>query len=1160
MATAPINIVFGSGLQTGGEIASKLVLEYSTGGFVVNKNYDNISFREVYNTNSKVTFGGATFNTKNMKYYNKESIHKWDNKKRNGEIIIEHISGSRRLFICISVVHSNDMTSIIDPLFTTAINTANGGIVDLTNVSLNSVVPKSQFLYYTGTYWDQSSGTEGMSNRKKKKRKKQRQRAKKVATNVVNSEVFKSLSGKKTNNNNGSNEPEDTYGGAENTYIVFKEPLYLSPGVDQSLGIQGDKGSTIQVSIVTPPSLFFNSSGPLTTTNEIYIDCSPTGTGGSDKIMVDQARPSRRIPSWLKKYGFVVLAVIGSLVAAYLIYKGFILLDNALEVRKNAVVVGGKFISGVGGVIKTGAEGVGGVIKTGADAVGGVGGIIVAGAGKVGGSLKDGAGDVGGRFISGVGGAISTGAGAISSGAGYVGTGIKEGVSSYWKGEVYGSNPEAYNKEQARLDDLKSRQDKIREAIETLKDSLYVAISERDKMPEGDERNEADKSVNELQDKHTPTIESYNAEIAEINKEMAAILKERDTRQEDDRAKVTARKQEQRQMKQNEKDTRKAAKKSLKIQKSKTAVDDEVKRSETIKRERVIMNKLAGLDPGSEERDKLLDEWSELGEKMKGISGMRLSNRAKRRLGEVAGVVAKAARGARGAGGEAGGGEAAGGGAGGSAAEGGEAAGGEAAAGGGTEEGGEAGAAAAGGEAAGGEAAAGGGTEEGGEAGAAAAGGEAGAAAAVFKAAPTAGSTASPRAGGGGEATRATRATRAARAARDLGNTFGNFTRSNRAINVRQDGSGSAKKSRKSDPTSGPKSEIFDGVELLDFDPVKTNPPTQVTANPPTQVRANPLLGEAGEAAAREAEAAAAASIAGEAEASEQALIDTVLGQVDRGITLIVDEIPKDGDTTKYSQVIQELKGGSRRDALITAIKEYKQQHLASERKRELLDTVWGHFYKWTKAIRGLNTGSADGPTADDSRISEIMRGIKKSMIQSLNEAATEEPEETGSRARGIPLSDQRKAAVKAAAAGAKALGAGAKALGAGAKALGAGAKAAAAGAKAAGLGSRKRRTKEVLIDTGHNAVTQGKLEGSANTVTPLVNVASLDSVSDIKKILDKLTAKGFDIQSVIDRDILPDKLAIEMGLTKIELRKLRLFIEQDMYPELIHYQKDTTV
>jgi hypothetical protein len=308
MATAPINIVFGSGLQTGGEIASKLVLEYSTGGFVVNKNYDNISFQEVYNTNSKVTFGGATFDTKNMKYYNKESIHKWDNKKRNGEIIIEHNSDNRRLFICISVVHSNDMTSIIDPLFTTAINTANGGIVDLTNVSFNSVVPKSEFVYYTGTYWDQSSGTEGMSNRKKKKKKKESKKEKKMEqqNNAASALENSNTDITESDENDESDTPD-----IENTYIVFKEPLYLSPGVDRSLGIQGNKGSTIPVSNVIPAGLFLNSTGPLTTTNEIYIDCSPTGVGGSNKIMVDQARPSRRSPKWVKNAGIMILIIIG---------------------------------------------------------------------------------------------------------------------------------------------------------------------------------------------------------------------------------------------------------------------------------------------------------------------------------------------------------------------------------------------------------------------------------------------------------------------------------------------------------------------------------------------------------------------------------------------------------------------------------------------------------------------------------------------------------------------------------------------------------------------------------------------------------------------------------------------------------------------------------
>lgn len=87
------------------------------------------------------------------------SLHKFENSKTDGEILIEHVpvSGGKHLFVCIPLINSSNLsnasvllTLTIDYVFTNAPNNGNTVNLNIANFNLNTLVPNEPFYSYTG--------------------------------------------------------------------------------------------------------------------------------------------------------------------------------------------------------------------------------------------------------------------------------------------------------------------------------------------------------------------------------------------------------------------------------------------------------------------------------------------------------------------------------------------------------------------------------------------------------------------------------------------------------------------------------------------------------------------------------------------------------------------------------------------------------------------------------------------------------------------------------------------------------------------------------------------------------------------------------------------------------------------------------------------------
>jgi len=84
------------------------------------------------------------------------SLHKFNNNKTDGELLIEHIpvQGGKKMYVCIPIIKSNDFSSAsvtIALIIESLKNTKNDSIrVKADNFTLNSFIPKGKFYSYSG--------------------------------------------------------------------------------------------------------------------------------------------------------------------------------------------------------------------------------------------------------------------------------------------------------------------------------------------------------------------------------------------------------------------------------------------------------------------------------------------------------------------------------------------------------------------------------------------------------------------------------------------------------------------------------------------------------------------------------------------------------------------------------------------------------------------------------------------------------------------------------------------------------------------------------------------------------------------------------------------------------------------------------------------------
>ena len=159
------------------------------------------------------------------------SIHVFNHKHANAEILIEHepVKGGPKLFVCIpinkssnSTTASNLLTEIIHDVSSNAPRDGETTTVNISNFTLDSIVPKKPFFSYTGI------------------------------------DINKSVA----------------------EFVVFGILEYIPLSSDTLASLR----QIVKAFPMPTPgkSLFFNSSGPNTahaaTDNDIYISCNPTGS------------------------------------------------------------------------------------------------------------------------------------------------------------------------------------------------------------------------------------------------------------------------------------------------------------------------------------------------------------------------------------------------------------------------------------------------------------------------------------------------------------------------------------------------------------------------------------------------------------------------------------------------------------------------------------------------------------------------------------------------------------------------------------------------------------------------------------------------------------------------------------------------------------------
>ena len=136
--------------------------KYPQTTLVATNNKIYISFKCEQSSSSPVLWNGAKYNVDNFQLM-APSIHFYDNKKTQGELIIYHnpILGGKQLAVSIPLKVSGDattasnlITQLIDSVATNAPNEGNTTNLNISGFTLQSIIPKKPFYTYSDTTYD----------------------------------------------------------------------------------------------------------------------------------------------------------------------------------------------------------------------------------------------------------------------------------------------------------------------------------------------------------------------------------------------------------------------------------------------------------------------------------------------------------------------------------------------------------------------------------------------------------------------------------------------------------------------------------------------------------------------------------------------------------------------------------------------------------------------------------------------------------------------------------------------------------------------------------------------------------------------------------------------------------------------------------------------
>jgi len=128
---------------------------------IAKNNEINISItNENNNKTSPVEFNNAKYYVSKINLFS-PSLHLYDGLTVDGELLIEHIPelGGPNLIVCIPMIPSGNetpgtdlITQIIDNVATNAPSKGETTTIQISNFSLQHIIPKKPFIFYTGNY------------------------------------------------------------------------------------------------------------------------------------------------------------------------------------------------------------------------------------------------------------------------------------------------------------------------------------------------------------------------------------------------------------------------------------------------------------------------------------------------------------------------------------------------------------------------------------------------------------------------------------------------------------------------------------------------------------------------------------------------------------------------------------------------------------------------------------------------------------------------------------------------------------------------------------------------------------------------------------------------------------------------------------------------
>ena len=260
--TAPFNIV----KRNAGKCSLKCLLwyKYGSSSCTVTNQKDQLIIN--YDGDSDVMFNSLTYKPVEVRIF-KPSIHTFDGRQADAEMVIVHRGTSGGLLICIPIMSSNSSnastgSNVLDDIITNAPAQNESTTLNMHDYNLNFLIPKSSYFSYTATL------------------------------------------------------PYGTCDGTQYQYVVFpKQSLTLDQETINTLG------NHIHDSYITAKEgeTFFNEQGTknngFSGEGQIYIDCQPTGQGDDDSEIMYKEPTGKANYSWIYKFfyfivGFIVMYIL----------------------------------------------------------------------------------------------------------------------------------------------------------------------------------------------------------------------------------------------------------------------------------------------------------------------------------------------------------------------------------------------------------------------------------------------------------------------------------------------------------------------------------------------------------------------------------------------------------------------------------------------------------------------------------------------------------------------------------------------------------------------------------------------------------------------------------------------------------------------------------